>query len=552
MAGINLPRNYGQFSAIARVRWQMFVHSLRTRRGSMELASRIFVSIFFGFGGLGAAMGLGSGAYYFVAQGRTEWLPVLFWTVFVFWQLFPVMATAFSDNLDSSALLRFPLSYRSYFLVRMLYGSLDVSTGLGLLWVTAITIGIAAAKINLLPFAICIAALFAILNISLARLTFAWVERWLAQRKTREIFGVIVLLLALSGQLIGPILSRYGRRSAPGATRLFHELSPEQKILPPGAAGAALANATSLHPAAAFGYVLILCAYSALFLSLLHIRLYQQFRGENLSEATDRTAAVSGKPLVRPAWKIPWTRAPVAAVFQKELLYLLRSGPMLFTLIVPGFMLLIFRLGPGGSRQASSFLMRAPNLAFPIGAAYCLLLLTNLIYNSFGADGPGLQAFLASPVRFRDIVQGKNLAHSAVLVFEIVLVWVAVSFLFKAPTFDVTIATLTGIAFAAPINFLAGNLLSLYSPKKVDYGVLGRQRASQTGVLASFGIQLAILAVAAVIVFLAHLTGSYWTATFAFVLLAIVGWSGYVITMNRIDTIAFRQRESLLSELCRS
>jgi ABC-2 type transport system permease protein len=518
----------------------------------MELASRIFVGIFFGFGGLGAAAAMGSGAYYFVAQSHTEWLPVLFWTVFVFWQLFPVMATAFSESLDSSTVLRFPLSYRSYFFVRILYGSLDVSTGLGLLWMTAITVGIAAARIDLLPFAVFTAALFAVLNISLARLTFAWVERWLAQRKSREIFGVLVLLLALSAQLIGPIVSRYGRRSAPGASRLFHELSPEQKISPPGAAGAAVAGAAAGAPGITLGYVVVLCAYCFVFLFLLHIRLFKQYRGENLSEAGARNITVSAKALVRPTWNIPGMRPPVAAVFQKELLYLLRSGPMLFTLIVPAFMLVIFRLGPGGSREPSVFLMRTPNLAFPIGAAYCLLLLTNLIYNSFGADGSGLHAFLASPVRFRDIVAGKNLAHSGVLLFEIVMVWLAVSFLFQAPRFDVTIATLAGMAFAAPVNFLAGNLLSLYSPKKVDYGILGRQRASQTGVLASFGIQLAVLAAAAIVVFLARLAGSYWTASLAFLLLAVLSWSGYAIVMNRIDQVAFRQRESLLSELCKS
>jgi ABC-2 type transport system permease protein len=552
VAGVTVVNSRGQFSAIARVRWHMFVHSLRTRRGAMELASRIFVTIFFGFGGLAGAMGLASGAYYFVSQARAPWLPVLYWPVFVFWQLFPVMATAFSENLDSSTLLRFPMTYRSYFLVRILYGSLDVSTGLGLLWLLGITAGVALAKIALLPFALLVAVAFAAANISLARLTFAWVERWLAQRKTREIFGVLVLLFALGGQLIGPVLGRYGRKSAPGATRIAQQLAPEQSILPPGAAGAALANLTSARSAAALGYVLLLCAYSALFLFLLHLRLHKQYWGENLNEAAARQTATVAQPLVRPAWRLPGLRAPIAAVLQKELLYLLRSGPMLFTLVVPAFMLLIFRLGPAGSRETGGFLMRAPNLTFPIGAAYCLLLLTNLIYNNFGADGPGLQAFLASPVRFREIVLAKNLAHSAVLIFEMIMVWIAVSLLFKAPSFDIKIATLTGIAFAAPVNFLAGNLLSLYSPKKVDYGVLGRQRASQTGVLASFGIQIAILAVAAAIVFLARMMGSYWTATLAFLILAAVAWTAYILVLNSIDGIAFRQREALLSELCRA
>ena len=72
-----------------------------------------------------------------------------------------------------------------------------------------------------------------------------------------------------------------------------------------------------------------------------------------------------------------------------------------------------------------------------------------------GADGSGLQALLASPVRLRDIVIAKNLAHTLVLVVEMLTVWVVVSVLYKAPTLDVVLVTLAGIAFAAPVNFLA-------------------------------------------------------------------------------------------------
>jgi ABC-2 type transport system permease protein len=510
------------------------------------------MGLFFGFGGIAGAAALGSGAYYFVSHGRAQWMAVLFWPVFLFWQLFPVMATAFSEALDPSTLLRFPLSYRSYFLVRIAYGSLDVSTALGLLWLSAIGIGVGIAKPALLPWAILVGLGFALVNISLARLVFAWVERWLAQRKTREIFGVVVLLLALSGQLIGPLLSRYGRRTAPHAAVLAQELSPEQRLLPPGAAGASLAGWSNHSFANGLGYFLLLCAYGGVFLWLLHLRLYKQFRGENLSETSVRNSPLGGRPLVRPSWNLAGLSAPVAAVFEKEFRYLLRSGPMLFTLLVPGFMLLIFRLGPGGSREAGQFLTRAPNLAFPVGAAYSLLLLTNLVYNTFGADGSGLQMFFASPVSFRQIVAAKNLSHAAVLVFEVVLVWVAVSFFFKPPTFAIAMATLTGIAFAAPVNFLAGNLLSLYAPKKVDYGALGRQRASQTGVLVSFGVQLAVFSIGGAVLYLSRQVGGYWAATVFFLVLAALAWTAYLMVMQRIDDLAVRQQEALLGELSRS
>ena len=60
----------------------------------------------------------------------------------------------------------------------------------------------------------------------------------------------------------------------------------------------------------------------------------------------------------------------MAAVFEKELRYLSRSGPMLFTLIVPLFMLLVFR----SSGTNEGLFAHAPGLTFPLGAAYSLLL----------------------------------------------------------------------------------------------------------------------------------------------------------------------------------
>ncbi len=129
--------------------------------------------------------------------------------------------------------------------------------------------------------------------------------------------------------------------------------------------------------------------------------------------------------------------------------------------------------------------------------------------------------------------------------------WVAVTLLFRRPAIDISMATITGIAFAAPVNFVAGNLLSLYAPKKVDYGVLGRQRASQTGVLASFGVQLTVVAIG-VVVFLASRGRTYWLSTLAFVVLAAFAWTAYAFVLRQIDPLATRQRETLIAELCRS
>jgi len=146
-----------------------------------------------------------------VSEGSVEWLGLLLWGVFLFWQLFPLMATAFTENLDSSNLLRFPLSYRSYFLIRLAYGSFDPATALGSLWLLGITLGIGIADPDLFFWAALVLLTFAICNILLARMIFVWIERWLAQRRTREILGILFFVLLISFQLIGPLTNRYGR-----------------------------------------------------------------------------------------------------------------------------------------------------------------------------------------------------------------------------------------------------------------------------------------------------------------------------------------------------
>src|SRR5258708_40327582 len=123
---------------------------------------------------------------------------------------------------------------------------------------------------------------------------------------------------------------------------------------------------------------------------------------------------------------------------------------MLLTLVMPNFVLVNFRLGPMGSAQVPRFFARAPTLAFPGAAGYALLILTNLVYNSFGGDAGGIQFFYASPVPFRLIVLAKNLTHVSILIFDMGLAWLAVTLLYGTPTADVTVATMAAPLFAAP------------------------------------------------------------------------------------------------------
>jgi ABC-2 type transport system permease protein len=553
-AGLTLHTR-AQLAAIAGVRWQMFVNSLRSTRGKMELVSRIMVGFAFAIGGLGGAFGMAIAASMMISAGRPELVALLLWFVFIFWQVFPVMATAFTNNPDSSDLLRFPLSYRSYFLVRMAYGAFDPATALGGLWSFGILLGVGFAKPALLLWTLLVLLAFAAFNLAFLQMIFAWVDRWLAQRRTRELMGILFVLLMLSFQLIGP-LTRYFARPRPGAQqyvqRYVEILAPVQGILPPGLAADAIAQAVYSRFMTAFSSLALLCAFVLVVGYCLHVRLLAQYRGENLSEVAAASALPRDRSL-RLGWNLPGFATPVAAVLEKEVRYLLRSGPMLLTLIMPVFVLVVFRFGAMNSaRHSGSFLTHTPDMAFPAAAAYTLLLLTNLSYNNFGGDAGGIQFFFASPVRFRDIVLAKNLTHASILAVEVFVAWVAVSFLYGRPALDVTIASLAGLLFAVPVNFSAGNLLSIYSPKKLDYSSFGRQRASQTTVLISLGVQFFVVGVGAGAFWIARLYGNFWIATLILLVLAAVSLSAYRMILNRMDGLALERRETLVAELCRA
>ena len=545
------PRVSTQLTAIAELRWRMFVNRLRSKRGKMELVSRLIVTAAFSFGGFGGfALATGT-SWYVVSQGQAEYLALVLWPIFFFWQIFPVMATAFTNNPDSDELLRFPLTYRSYFLIRLAYGYFDPASALGSVALFGVLLGTSIARPALFPWALLVLLTFVLFNLVLMQTVFAWLERWLAQRRTREIMGVLFILAMLSFQLIGPAIEHLGKGPHPEFSRATQITAQVQALLPPGLAANAIAQISHAHYPLGVLSLIVLAALTAGIGLLLHLRLRAQFRGENLSEAAARPKVEQVQGL-QVGWNLPGVSQSVAAVFEKEVRYLSRSGPMLLTLIMPVFMLIIFRMGPMNPMRQSGGFNRTPDMAFPGAAAYAILVLTNLVFNSFGGDAAGMQFFYASPVTFRQIVLAKNLTHASILVCNTAFAWVAVSYLYGAPHLSVSIATLAGLLFAVPLNFAAGNLLSMYSPRKRDFSTFGRQNVSQTTVLASFGVQIVIVGLGIAGFAIARFYHNLWIATLLFLVFAAIAIPIYVVVLNRMNGIALQRRETLLAELCRT
>src|SRR6266576_5885134 len=185
---------FEQIRLIAGLRWRILRNSLRKKNNRLDLIGLILTGVFSGILVSGFSFAFYAGAYAFVSQGRLESMALLFWGIFLFWQVFPIFVAGFGANFEFRALLRFPLSLRAFYLIGLAYGFADFSALSSVCWLLAMTAGATAAKPGVLPAMLLIVGIFVLLNVTLERLVGSWLERLLARRRTRELFlGLFVL-----------------------------------------------------------------------------------------------------------------------------------------------------------------------------------------------------------------------------------------------------------------------------------------------------------------------------------------------------------------------
>ena len=91
--------------------------------------------------------------------------------------------------------MRFPVRFGSYFLLDLISGLMEASTIMGVLCCLGVGIGIVIARPDLYLWTTLGLVVFAVFNILFVRGVFAWIDRWLAQRRTREILGAVFMVL---------------------------------------------------------------------------------------------------------------------------------------------------------------------------------------------------------------------------------------------------------------------------------------------------------------------------------------------------------------------
>jgi len=497
---------------------------------------------------VGLSFAFFAGAYNFLSLGRSGWMSLLFWGIFVFWQFFPMVAAGFGAGFEFRTLLRFPLNLSSFYIISLAYGLADFSALACICWLVSMTLGATAAKPAVLPAMLLVVALFVLLNVTLERLVGSWLERLFSRRRTRELFFALFILSMVSLNLIEPVTRRYGSILRPLGQRLLPYLS----WFPPSLAGKAVASAAQAH----VGGVLLTCAgllvYAAVFSGFLWMRYAKQHRGEELSEtaAPARAASRAVAKTDDAPDHLSALSPQVAAVVRKEFRYLTRNSFAFFSLIMPPIMVLIFSSMFSGRHPTTQHPV-SPEMLFPGIMAYLVLILVAPAYNCFAFEGRGIQTYFMVPLRFREIFLGKNLLLLSVLAVEMGLSLGMLAWRLGLPSLPVFAATLAAIVFAVIGQLSLANWSSLNFPRKLEFGQMRGQRQSGMAVLIAFAAQFLLGGVCAVILFAGRWTENRWLPAEAFTLLAAAAVGGYFASLDALSRVAEKKKETLIEALCR-
>jgi ABC-2 type transport system permease protein len=546
----------GQYGALAVMRWRMMINSVRSVQGVFEFGARSVAFLIYSLLGIGMGFGLGLGAYIMTAHSKWQFYPILFWLVFGVWQVLPVALASFQEQFDLSLLLRFPVSFKSFFFLQLVFGLIDIPAVLGGMCCLGLGVGIILARPGEFGWTLFVLAIFAIFNILLARTVLVLIDRWLAQRRTREIVSAIFLLFMLSMQLLNPAI-RQQRHRGPRKGRNHHEqqfVPPETppwakavgdvlEWLPPGLAAKGLEQAEGREPVPALESLGLVGLYILASGGILSLRLRSEFSGENFNEApTLKKTTQSDRK-----WLIDG-RGPIAAVIEKELRTIPRSMPLLFAMGGPLLTVLVIAsiMRNTVSAAGSSFL-----LGYPLSVSYALLGFTQIIYNNLGAEGTGIQLLFFSPTPIRKVILAKNLIHGMLYGLVALLAGIFAAFRLGVPEPEMLAATAAWLLFALPANLAAGNVLSLTMPYRLNLGRLSRQRGSQASALLSMLIQLVVMAIGGGIIVSCARIEKLWLATPILLLLAVAMVFVWMRVLSNIENLAGRNRDALIGTLAK-
>ena len=544
---VDMPDVGQQLKLVAGLRWNILRNGLRRKNNRWDLIGMVWVGILSALLVFGLCFAFFAGTYEFLIRNRAQYIGFLFWALFLWWQVFPIFVAGFGANFEFKKLLRFPLGMRAFYLLGLGYGLADFAALSSISWILAMLAGAMAARASVVPVLLLVSALFVPLNVTMERLVGSWLEKVLAKRRAREFFLGLFVLSMVSLNFLSPAFQRWGDGTAPKIIRLW----PYLWWMPGSLAGRAVAASAHGDLRGILLGSAGLLAWIGITSGFLWRRFRAQYFGEELSESG--APAVKKRELRREdTSELPWFISPqVAAVVVKEFRYLTRNGFAFITLLLPPIMVIFFSMQFAGRNSVLREHGLSAEMFFPALMAYLILILLSPAYNSFAFEGKGIQTYFMTPVRFRDVMLGKNLMLAALVLLELSISVAVMIWRIGWPSLPMFVSTVTAVAFAVVGQLTIANWSSLSFPKKMEIGKMKGQRNSGAAVWTAFGVQITLGGICAIVLFAGRWTGNPWLPAIAFAGLGAAAVGGYMASLDEMDRLAEQKRELLIETLCR-
>ena len=546
---IQMPGVREQLKLIAGLRWNMLKNNLQRKNNRWDLIGMILAAVGSAVVVVGLCVAFYAGAYFFLTTGRASWMPLLYWAIFLWWQVIPVLVAGFGANFEFRNLLRFPLSLRAFYILGLGYGFADFAAVSSLCWVASMLVAAAVGRVQLLPVMMVASLLFVLVNVTLERLIGSWLEKIFAKRRARELLVGLFVLSMVSMNFLNLAMQHWGGRGS--RPRILH-LVAYFSWLPGSLAGNAVAAASDADTQSLVLTVGGLLVWLGAASGLLWIRYRAQYLGEELSESAAPSAGKRGPRRRSVSLGLPgFLSPPVAGVMRKEFHYLTRNGFSFLALIIPPIMVIFFTMEFAGNNSQIREHGLPPQFFFPAAMAYLILILLSPAYNSFAFEGHGIQSYFMAPVRMRDVLVGKNLFLVSVVAVELVISLGVLVWRIGFPGLPLFLSTITAAAFAVMGQLAIANWSALSFPKKMEIGKMKGQRNSGVAVWTAFGVQILIGGIATIVLLAGRWSGNPWLPFVVFAGLTVAALGGYVASLDPLSVLAERKKELLIETLCR-
>lgn len=458
--------------------------------------------------------------------------------VYLMWATVP-LSIGGSKQFDASKMLMYPITLRKLFAVDFVSELTTLHSVFAVPALLALSIGAGLGSGNLTP-ALLVAVPAILFGVGLSKWLSTIIASLVRRKRARgetllALIGAVAGLGAAAAGQLAPFLFKHA------------ESLPWLRWTPPGAAafllgghqGDTLAYAMSFLTLSAYAVLLIVSTYR------IARRAALGLEGKRRPKDPVQSSTLEGYT----GWRLPFVPPDLAALIEKEIRYAMRNAQVRMMALMP-LLLIILRvinsrdirtIGSGGPND---FLTYASVMLTAGGVFYVFVILVGLSCNAFAFEEGGMRSLILAPVDRRKILLAKNIAVTTVAFIFSTALLILNAIIFHDLTLPSLLFVLLSFFIFAAMSSMVGNWLSIYFPKRQDFG----KRMNVSGVAGLLFIPL--IGLLAIPPFVATLVG-YFTRSMlnqylTLLVMTLLSMGLYFVALNFQGRVLARREIDIL------